>query len=280
MKKVFLGGLLLAATLVAQMPDGYLDVYTAKVKLGKRAEFDAINKREVEINRKNKGDTWVAYEIVYGEQNTIYFIATRTNWTAAEAGLKAFEGSLTKGLGAAGAHKLFDAFDATVDSERSEFRHRRLDLSSSVPADAAAYYKFVGEARYIRTVIVHVRSGRGSDYEAQLKLNKELQEQANPGIPMLVSQGVAGQPVGTYYISTLVKSLGDFDKIKTLPEALGSAYSRYQKALAEMVSSVDIQIGRFQPEISNPPEEIVAVDPKFWRPAPPPAPAKPAEDKK
>jgi hypothetical protein len=282
MKKIFVARLLLAAAiaipLAAQMPDGFLDVYVAKVKLGKRAEFDAINKREVEINRKNKGDTWLAYSILYGEQNNIYFVSTRTNWSAAEEGLKAFEGSLTKGLGAAGAHKLSDAFDATVDSERSEFRRRRLDLSASVPADSAAYFKLIGEARYIRTVVVHVRSGRMLDYEAQLKLNKEAQERANPGIPTLISQGVAGQAVGVYYISTLVKNLADFDRIKTLQEVLGSSYSRYQKALAEMVSSTEIMIGRFLPEISNPPEEIVAVDSKFWRPTPlSAAVAKPAE---
>ena len=40
-------------------------------------------------------------------------------------------------------------------------------------------------------------------------------------------------------------------------------------------------IGRFLPELSNPPDEIVAVDAKFWRPAPPPPPPpKPADGKK
>ena len=41
------------------------------------------------------------------------------------------------------------------------------------------------------------------------------------------------------------------------------------QGVAESVASIDIIIGRFLPELSNPPDEIVAVDPKFWRPAPP-----------
>jgi hypothetical protein len=284
MKKEFLARLMLAgvlaAPLLAQMPGGYLDIDIAKVKMGKRAEFDAINKRMLEINRKYKGDTWVAYGILYGESNTVYFISTRATWEAAEAGTKLFEGAITKALGAAGMQKMFNDWDATVEHEHAEIRRRRLDLSASAPADAAAYYKFVGEARYIRTVIVQVRPGKILDYEGQLKRNKEAQERANPGIPSLVSQGAAGQNPGTFYISTLVKSLADLDKIKTLQEVLGSDYGRYEQAVAESVSSVEITVGRFLPELSNPPEEIVSIDPKFWRPAPPMSAAKPAEPKK
>jgi len=105
-------------------------------------------------------------------------------------------------------------------------------------------------------------------------MNKEAQERANPGIATLISQGAAGQPVGTFYITTLLKSLSDLDKIKPLQEVLGSSYARYQKALAEMVSGTEIQVARFLPELSNAPDEIAAVDPKFWRPAPPPLPKK------
>ena len=285
MKNHFFGGLLLAgilaAPIAAQMPEGYLDVFVAKVKMGKRAEFDSINKRMLEINRKNKGDYWLTYEELYGKGNNVYFVSTRTTWAAAEEGTKAFEGALSKSLGAAGMHKLFDAFDATVDSERSEFRRRRVDLSSCVPPDATAYYKLIGQSRYLRTVTVHVRPGRILDYETQLKLNKEAQERANPDFPTLVSQGVAGEGFGNFYITTPLKSLADLDKVKTLQEVLGSSYATYQQAVAESVSGVDIMVARFLPELSNAPDEIASIDPKYWRPAPPPpAPAKPAEAKK
>ena len=284
MKNYFFTGLLLAgilgAPIAAQMQDGYLDVYIAKVKMGKRGEFDSINKRMVEINRKNKGDTWLAYQLLYGESNTVYFTSTRANYAAVDEGIKAFEGALTKALGATGMRKLFADFDATTDSERGELRRRRWDLTASAPADAAAYTKLIGQSRYLRTAVVRVRPGRVPDYEAQLKLAKSAQERANPGVASFVSQGVAGGQTGVFYITTLLTSMGDLDKIKPLQEVLGTSYASYQKAVAETVLGTEILIGRFLPELSNPPDEIVAVDAKFWRPAPPTPPAPKAPEGK
>ncbi len=114
MKNQFVGGLLLAgllaAPLAAQMPEGYLDMYIAKVKMGKRVEFDSINKRMVELNRKNKGDAWLAYELTYGDDNTVYFVSSRTSYGAAEEGTNAFEGSMAKSLGKAGMLSMLTAF--------------------------------------------------------------------------------------------------------------------------------------------------------------------------
>jgi hypothetical protein len=276
MKTRLFSGLLLAGMLAvpmtAQMPGGYLDVFYVKVKMGKRAEFDAVAKKMVEINRKNKGDTWLAQEVVYGDASGIYLTSPRANFAGIDDGIKAFEGSLTKALGAAGMRKLFADFDAAADAERGELRRRRIDLTANAPADQAAYLKLVGESRYVRTAIIHLRPGKILDYEAQLKRNKSAQERANPGIPSFVAQGVAGQATGTFYVTTLVKSLGDLDQIKTVQEVLGSGYESYMKAVADDVLSTDILIGRFRPDLSNPPEEVVAVDPKYWRPAPPPPP--------
>jgi hypothetical protein len=277
-------GLLLAACLVtpilAQMPEGYLDMDIAKVKMGKRGEFNSINKTMKEINRKNKGDNWLVYEIMYGDPNTVCFVSARASYAAAEQGAKSFEGALTKSLGAAGMQKLFDSWDATVDNEQALLRRRRWDLTAGAPANPAAYNELVGHARYLRLVTIHVRSGHITEFEAALRTNKDAQERANPGIGMLVSQGAAGEQLGVFYITTLLKSLADLDGIKPLQEVLGSSYGEYEKIAAAIVSSTDIRIGRFLPDLSNPPDEIVAVDPKFWRPAPPPAPAKPAAETK
>jgi hypothetical protein len=272
---------ILAAPLSAQMPDGYLDVFIAKVKTGKRAEFDSINKRMVEINRKNKGDTWVAYGLVYGDTSTVYFTSIRPGYGSIDEGMKAFEGAAAKSLGAAGMHKLFADFDATLESSRGEVRRRRWDLSSNVPADLAAYNNLIGKARFLRTVITRVRPGRIPDYEALMKENRSAQERANPGVPTLVSQVMAGQSTGVYYLATPLTSLGDLDRIKTLQQVLGSSYATYQKSIADVVLGTEIVIGRFLPELSNPPEDIAAVDAKFWRPAPPaPPPAKVTEAKR
>jgi hypothetical protein len=285
MKRHFAGGLLLvgilATSVAADMTEGYLDVFIAKVKMGKRGEFDSINKRFVEMNRKNKGDTWLAYEIAYGQPNTVYFVSTRTSYGAAEAGTKAFEGALTESLGKPGMQKMFDAFDATVDSERTELRRRRWDLTANAPRDMSAYYQLIGGARYLRLITLHTRAGKAPEFESLLKRSKEAQERNNAGVPFLVSQAVAGQSTGTFYIANLVKSLADLDNIKTLQQVMGSSWESYQRESAEVLAGTDIAIGRFRPELSNPPEEVASVDPKFWRPAPtPPVSAKPADAKK
>ena len=94
---------------------------------------------------------------------------------------------------------------------------------------------------------------------------------------------MAGDQPGIFYIATPIKSLSDLDKIKPLQEVLGSSYASYQRAVAESVARTEIIIGKYLPELSNPPEAIVAADTKFWRPTPPPPPPpapKPADAKK
>ncbi|MBV9085524.1 MAG: hypothetical protein JOZ62_22850, partial [Acidobacteriaceae bacterium] len=82
----------------AQMGD-YLDVFVAKVKPEKRADFDAVNRRITEANRKAKGDTWIALEILYGESNTIYFVSQRKDYAAVDAGTTAFENAIKEAYG-------------------------------------------------------------------------------------------------------------------------------------------------------------------------------------
>src|SRR6266568_3049404 len=82
--------MLLAVAAAAQMPEDYLDILVARVKPERRADFDAICKKVADANRRNKGDTWVAMETTYGENNTVYFISTRHNYAAIETGSGAF----------------------------------------------------------------------------------------------------------------------------------------------------------------------------------------------
>ena len=99
--------LLAAGTVLGQSLEGYLDIFVVRVKPEKRAEFDAIIKKMVEVNRKNKGDTWVAVETAYGEHNTVYFISARQKYAEIEQGMEAF----VKAFGRAGVSKLFQDFN-------------------------------------------------------------------------------------------------------------------------------------------------------------------------
>jgi len=260
--------MLLGAIAAAQVQQGlgdYLDVFTVQVKPEKRAEFDAINAKMVAANRQNKGDTWLAMETMYGPGNRVTFISTRTSYGDIEAAMGAFYGAMGKALGKAGTDKVFQDFNECILSSRSEIRRRRWDLSSNAPTDAAAYAKFIADSRYLRTVAVHVKPGEAPAFEDLLKDLKAAREKAN--LTAFVSQAVAGQEGTVYYITTLEPNLAGYDSIPTAQKLLGDeGYAKYLKVTAETVSDSETVINHFLPEISNPPEPIVAAAPDFWKP--------------
>lgn len=257
---------LLAVLAVGQ--EQYLDVYTAQVKPEKRADFDAITKKMVAANRQN-GDAWMTMETVYGPGNRVTFISMRSSYGDVEKGMGAFEGALAKSLGPAGVQKLFQDFSQTVVSTRNELRRRRWDLSSNAPSDPAAQMKMLGESRWLRTSIVHVKAGQGAAFEGLLKDIKAAREKSNPPQTSLVSQAVAGQEGTVYYITVLTSSLGGFDKVATAQQLLGDeGYAKYLKTIADTVETGETVINRFLPELSNPLADVVAAAPDYWNPKP------------
>jgi len=261
---------LLGALAVAQAQQSlgdYLDVYIAQVKPEKRAEFDAINAKMVAANRQNKGDSWIAMETVYGRGNQVTFISTRNSYGDVENAMGVFEQAMNKGLGKAGADKLFQEFNQCVSSTRQEIRRRRWDLSSNAPADPEAYVKMIAATRWLRTATVHVKPGQSPAFEDMLKDLKTAREKANPPITVFVSQAVAGQEGTVYYVTTLEPSLAAFDSIPSMQKMLGDeGYAKFLKTSADTVEETQTAINHFLPELSNPPEQVVAAAPDFWKP--------------
>ena len=146
LKSIALALLAAAAATAQPAATGYLDVYSVRVKPDKRLQFDAIAKKWAAANRQHKGDTWVAYQVEYGEQNTLYFVATRANYAAVDDGQAAFMSALKNSYGA-GMEKLLADGDSCLISSRSEIRVRRPDLSANLPADNAALSAIVGKSR-------------------------------------------------------------------------------------------------------------------------------------
>jgi len=258
---------LLTTLAVGQAPEQYLDVYTAQVKPERRAEFDAISKKFVAANRQNKGDAWLTMETVYGEGNRVTFISIRGSYADAEKGANTFDSAMEKALGKAGSDKLLQDYSQCIVGSRSELRRRRWDLSSNAPADAAAMAKMLGDARWLRTAVVHVRPGQSAAYEALLKDVKAAREKASPPVTTLVSQAVAGQEGTVYYVTTLANSLAGFDAIPPIQQTLGDeGYAKFLKTNAEVVAGSETVINRFLPELSNAAEDVVAAAPDYWRP--------------
>jgi len=252
---------------LAAAQDQYLDVYIAQVKPDKRADFDAINKKLVAANRQNKGDEWMAMETVYGPMNRVTFISMRNSYDAAEKGGDSFNAAVEKALGKPGSEKVFQDFSQTLANSRSELRKRRWDLSSNAPGDAASMAKMLGESRWLRTTVVHVRPGQGLTFEALLKDIKAAREKNSPDVTTLVSQGVAGQEGSIYYVTQLAKSMAGFDSSPTLQKVLGDeGYAHYLKSASEIVENTETVINHFLPELSNPPADVVAAAPDYWTP--------------
>lgn len=277
---------LFLATLTSGLMTGqdaatYLDEYIAKVKPEKRAEFDAINKRAAALNRRNKGDTWLASENMYGEANVVTFVSLRSSFGDAQKGFDLFMGALAKPGGMAAAEKLMQDFNNTVVSARSEIRRRRPDLGTNVPTNAADTAAVIGKARFFYMVTVRVRPGRTLEYEEQMKMVRDARAKAGEKQTYFVSQSVVGLPGRSYYITRPLGSLSDIDGTPTLTQVLSAnGYKQYEKGLAENTFSTELAIGRYLPELSNPPAEIVAADPAFWNPKPIPAAKKAAESTK
>ena len=261
--------ILLAVFAVAQAPDQYLDVYTVQVKPEKRADFDAISKKMVAANRQNKGDEWLAMETAYGPMNRVTLVSMRGSYADTEKGGDAFDAAVQKSLGKPAAEKLFQDFNQCLISARSELRKRRWDLSSNAPADGAALAKLLGESRWLRTAIIHVKPGQGPVIEELLKEIKAAREKSSPDVTTLVSQSVAGQEGTIYYVTTFAKSMAGFDSIPPLQKILSEeGYAHYLKSGSEAVESTETVINRFLPELSNPPADVLAVAPDYWNPKP------------
>ncbi len=260
---------LFASIAAAQQPSGYLDVMIVKVKPDKRADFDAIVKKIVDVNRRHQGDRWVASEVMYGEGNTVSFTSGRETLGDIDKGSDQFLNAMSEAYGQTGVGKVMQDFNNCIVSSRSEIRRRRPDLSIHMPSDLGALERMVADSRWVRTNAVHARPGHVADVEAQLKIIKEAMEKADPQNVTLVSQSIAGTEGTIFYISTYRIKVGGFDGGPSLHELLGQeGYEKYRSAVAESVQSIETMLTHFLPELSNPPESFLAASPDFWTPKP------------
>jgi hypothetical protein len=257
----------LAAPVAVHAQGDYLDVLTVKVKPEKVADFQALTKKFAEANRRFNGDRWIALEAVYGEGNVYQFTSTRKDYADIA---KANEDEMlagNKGLGKEGSQKLGQDFNNCLVWTRSELRRRRWDLSRKAPQDAEAYAKLIGESRLLRTTAVHIRPGHVPEFEALMKDMKEAAEKNPDTAPVFVSQVIEGSKGAVFYVSSLRSSMGGFDHNPTVKEILGEdGFKKYQQINADAIETAESSLLRFNPEISNPPEEVAKVAMDFWHP--------------
>jgi len=259
--------LFVPATLTAQ--GNYLDVYVAKVKPEKAMEAESIAKKISDANRRNNGDRVLVEETAYGTAYTYVFLTQRDSYADIDKGSDAFMASLNKAFGKEGSQKILNDWSSCLVSASSQIRRRRADLSSKMPSDPQSFAKLVGESRVIRTYVIHVRPGRGQEFESMLKdINAHSDKMPNTQ-PVLVSQAIEGANDGAYYITFLRKSLGGFDNDVMLKDILGEeGMAKFLKTMADVEEHFESAIYRFRPDLSYPPDAVAQASADFWNPKP------------
>jgi hypothetical protein len=102
-------------------------------------------------------------------------------------------------------------------------------------------------------------------------------------MPVLITVTETAQPavIATFYL----KSLKEIDETAEATQRLLSsdAYRSFARSIADLTTHVAYELHRLRPELSNPPDDITAADPDYWKPKPAakprPAAEKPAEKK-
>ena len=259
--------LLVAPFASAQMNAGYLDIFIVQVKPDRRADFDSVSKKIAEANRKAKGDTFIAYEQMYGEDNTIMFISRRQNYADIEKASAAFGTAITEFYGPGGVKKMMADFDSTVVSARAELRRRDLNISVNGPKDEAAYAQMVGNARYLMLTTMRLKPGHEDQFHEIATQAKAAFEKGAPQFTIFISRAEAGQPRNVWYRSILLHSLADLDSAPDMPKLMGEEqFAAWLKLNGEAFEPEQTAIFRVLPELSNPPKDVADVAPEFWRP--------------
>jgi hypothetical protein len=100
-----------------------------------------------------------------------------------------------------------------------------------------------------------------------MKDMKEAAEKNPDTAPVFVSQVIEGGKGAVFYVSSLRSSMGGFDHNPTVKEILGEdGFKKYQQVTADTLETSESNLFRFNPEISNPPEDVAKVAMDFWHP--------------
>jgi hypothetical protein len=253
------------AGVMAQTPAEYLDITHVQVRSDKGKDFEDAIKKMAEVNRRYKGDRWVALSTEYGDFGGYMFSAPREKLADVETGMSAFQKALKEGLGPMG-DKLMRDVAAFSASGYSEIRRRRWDLSVNAPSNSGEMLKIVAETRWIRTLTLRMRPGRSAEYlDAWKGFQTELAK-VTPAVPILVSEASTGAPavfVGVYYKNWAEMDAGTPGVTKAVQS---EAYQQLTKVTRDAVQSSKWEINRIRPELSCAPDEVVAADPAFWKP--------------
>lgn len=275
---VFIGAVCATAQNQPQLPK-VLWIYREDAKPARGAAHARVEQGFAQHWAKNKVEPFLAVEAVSGNATEVMFFSGYGSMAAMEKDFQAF------GKASSGAE--YDALEKQeaelVNSVRSMVAMLRPDLSYH----ADRFMSVMPQSRYFSIETFRVRLGHDADFEAGTKAFQSAFEKMKREQPYAVYQVVMGAPEGTYLLIEPMKSLKDIDdafaSMGPLVQAMGEDnFKNMMKGTGDVFTSMETNIYSFNPNMSNVPKEMAALDPKFWTPKPmvKRAPAKKKEEAK
>jgi hypothetical protein len=261
--------LLLGFCGAARAQESYSTANIARVKMGKGAEFEALAKKLFAASRENGGGYWFVTQIGFGESAVYVNYSVFGSYGEMEKAHDVWVKAVEKSMGHVGMDKAVDEIGNCLIGDSNILTHARPDLSANSPSDPATVNTIVGNTRWARVIRIQVRPGQNLRFEELAKQIKAAQEKADPHYYSWVSESVAGESGGAYYVWQPRSSLADFDHEAQWGNAMGNdATLNLLKTASEVIASEDVVLQVVRPDLSNMPDEIANVAPDFWRPKP------------
>ncbi len=184
----------------------------------------------------------------------------------------------------------FDSFEAmqtankVFEANAAEFERLNVDDGELLESTKQLIFKYVPEmsfhphgpnphARYLEARIVHVRPGKGKEFEELVKIWKDVNDKAGSANHWGAYRVEYGEQVGSYVFLTSDNSLADIDNSFAEEPKFMAVLSESVRREARELRADAIDADRFElyavnPAQSYPPDEFVKADPDFWTPKP------------
>ena len=184
----------------------------------------------------------------------------------------------------------FDSFEAmqtankVFEANAAEFERLNVDDGELLESTKQLIFKYVPEmsfhphgpnphARYLEARIVHVRPGKGKEFEELVKIWKDVNDKAGSSDHWGAYRVEYGEQVGSYVFLTSDNSLADIDNSfaeepKFMAVLSESVRREARELRAEAIDADRFELYSVNPAQSYPPDEFVKADPDFWTPKP------------
>ncbi len=230
-----------------------------EVKIGKMDEFAGISRQVRQaLNAGNADYHFVAATPIAGAGGVVDFLAFYDDYAQIEKSMKSFNETTTALMRTVEfSHGASDSVQGThgiIAKFRPDLSYnpQKLDLANATSWELS---------------VVRLKPGYSRDFEDLEKQSIELHQKANIDEHWVVYQVEYGAQTPSFIFLTALKSLADLDMDrkaaheKVFTEAVRRQFSRVFKEGGDFQQSTILTV---RPDLSRPPQTLVAANPSFW----------------